>query len=179
MTWTESEWNLSVWSCRYVLNKSPNWPSLSKSRFLKRKGYLCFQWSYSCICKNREFFKTLCSKSRSSEDIDGTLHLILLSYRKFFFEQITDFVLLKYTSEFSTVMTSLYWTMPSILKFLTNNQNTMYLVYWANIKSHLTSGLPKAEIFGRNRIFLLFGFRLRPPKFYSRYSAFGFFLKMT
>ena len=86
---------------------------------------------------------------------------------------------MKYTSEFSTVMTSLYWTMPSILKFLTNNQNTMYLVYWANIKSHLTSGLPKAEIFGRNRIFLPFGFQLRPPKFYSRYSAFGFVLKMT
>ena len=108
MTWTESEWNLSVWSCRYVLNKSPNWPSLSKSRFLKRKGYLCFQWSYSCICKNREFFEGLCSKSRSSEDIDGTLHLILLSYRKLFFQQIRDFVLLKYTPQFSTVMTSLY-----------------------------------------------------------------------
>ena len=41
------------------------------------------------------------------------------------------------------------------------------------------SGLPKAEIFGRNRIFLLFGFWLRPPKFYSRYSAFGFVFKMS
>ena len=41
------------------------------------------------------------------------------------------------------------------------------------------SGIPKAEIFGRNRIFLLFGFWLQPPKFYSRYSAFGFVVKMT
>ena len=44
---------------------------------------------------------------------------------------------------------------------------------------HKCSGLPKAEIFGRNRIFSLFGFRFRPPKFYSRYSAFGFVLKMS
>jgi hypothetical protein len=41
------------------------------------------------------------------------------------------------------------------------------------------SGLPKAEIFGRSRRFSLFGFRLRPPKFYSKCSAFGFVLKMS
>ena len=40
------------------------------------------------------------------------------------------------------------------------------------------SGLPKAEIFGRSRSFLLFGLRLSLPKFYSKYSAFGFVLKM-
>ena len=40
------------------------------------------------------------------------------------------------------------------------------------------SGLPKTEIFGRNRIFLVFGFRFRPPKFFSKYSAFGFVLKV-
>ena len=41
------------------------------------------------------------------------------------------------------------------------------------------SGLPKSEIFGRNRMFSLYGFQLWPPKFYSRYSAFGFVLKMS
>ena len=46
-------------------------------------------------------------------------------------------------------------------------------------KTIANSGLPKAEIFGRNRIFSLFGFRFRPPKFYSRYSAFGFVFKMS
>ena len=48
-----------------------------------------------------------------------------------------------------------------------------------NFRMIKSSGLPKAEIFGRNRIFSLFGFRFRPPKFYSRYSAFGFVLKMS
>ena len=42
----------------------------------------------------------------------------------------------------------------------------------------VSSGLPKAEIFGRNQIFLVFGFRFRPPKFFSKYSAFGFVLKV-
>ena len=40
------------------------------------------------------------------------------------------------------------------------------------------SGLPKAELFGRSRSFLLFGLRLRLPKFYSKYSAFDFVLRM-
>ena len=39
------------------------------------------------------------------------------------------------------------------------------------------SGLSKAEVFGRSRIFSLFRLRLRPSKFYSKYSAFGFVLK--
>jgi hypothetical protein len=42
----------------------------------------------------------------------------------------------------------------------------------------IVSGLPKAEIFGRSRSFLLFGLRLWLPKFYSKYSAFCFVLKM-
>ena len=42
----------------------------------------------------------------------------------------------------------------------------------------MCSGIPEAEIFGRKRKFSLFGFRFRPPKFYSKYSAFSFVLKM-
>ena len=42
----------------------------------------------------------------------------------------------------------------------------------------LCSGLPKAKIFGQSQSFLLFGLRLWLPKFYSKYSAFGFVLKM-
>ena len=41
------------------------------------------------------------------------------------------------------------------------------------------SGIPEAEIFGQKRKFSLFGFRFRPPKFYSKYSAFRFVLKMS
>ena len=40
------------------------------------------------------------------------------------------------------------------------------------------SSLPKAEIFGRSRSFLLFRLWLQLPKFYSKYSAFSFVLKM-
>ena len=64
---------------------------------------------------------------------------------------------------------------------ITESGNIMepYYFWIHNIVIRSTSGLPKAEIFGRSRRFSLFGFRLQPPKFYSKCSAFGFVLKMT
>jgi hypothetical protein len=52
------------------------------------------------------------------------------------------------------------------------------LSYQVKKNNLVNSGLPKAEIFGRSRSFLLFGLRLWLPKFYFKYSAFGFVLKM-
>jgi hypothetical protein len=40
------------------------------------------------------------------------------------------------------------------------------------------SGLPKAKVFCRSRNFSIFGPLLWLPKFYSKYSAFGFVIKM-
>ena len=40
------------------------------------------------------------------------------------------------------------------------------------------SGLTKVEVFSRSRSFSLIGLRLRPTKFYSKYSAFSFVLKV-
>ena len=40
-------------------------------------------------------------------------------------------------------------------------------------------GLQKVELFGQSQNFLLFVLWLQPPKFYSKYSAFGFVLKMS
>jgi hypothetical protein len=64
---------------------------------------------------------------------------------------------------------------------ITESGNIMepYYFWIHNIDIRSTSGLPKAEIFGRSRRFSLFGFWLRPPKFYSKCSAFGFVLKMS
>ena len=49
--------------------------------------------------------------------------------------------------------------------------------------SHLpeknSSGLPKAKVFGQSQSFSLFGLRLWPPKFKSKYSAFGIVLNMS
>ena len=41
------------------------------------------------------------------------------------------------------------------------------------------SGLPKAEVFSRSWSFSLFGLWLWPPKFKSKYSAFGFAFNMS
>ena len=41
------------------------------------------------------------------------------------------------------------------------------------------SGLPKAEVFGRSPSASLFGLQFWPPKFYSKYLAFGFVLKKS
>ena len=42
-----------------------------------------------------------------------------------------------------------------------------------------SSGLPKAEVFGRSQRFSLFGLRLRPPKFLAKYSACIFVKKIS
>ena len=55
----------------------------------------------------------------------------------------------------------------------------MYAIPYCFINMNLFfSGVPEAEIFGRKRKFLPFGFRFRPPKLkaeYGRMSNFRFF----
>ena len=56
---------------------------------------------------------------------------------------------------------------------------TQLMISRSKISLLTISGLPKAKVFGQSRSFSLFGLRLRPPKFYSKYSAFNFVLKIS
>ena len=68
-----------------------------------------------------------------------------------------------------------YWSLAQRSKL----QYCVKVAEFQKVFLFLVSGLAKAEVFGRSRIFSLFRLQLRPSKFYSKYLAFGFVLKKS